>query len=184
MFGNWEKSEFRDFGDPRIQFLEGITSLINSQQNLWYLVRNAPNPKFPKFVSWCLGCAQTLKSSFWRLSFSSQYSDVGDCETQFRVQNGWLSETLKYVFERCHFPVQNRVLWWFEKPSTRLWVYTPQFFEIHKLKSLSLMAASRRNARNRVRPESKLTLLNARRKVQVSHSLSQTWPLWVVGLDS
>ena len=39
-----------------------------------------------------------------------------------------------------------------KKPSTRLWVCTPQFFEIDMLNSLNLIAASRGNARGRVRP--------------------------------
>ena len=53
-----------------------------------------------------------------------------------------------------------------KKPSTRLWVCTPQFFEIDKLKSLSSMAASRRNARKRVRPESKLYPIEYRKEIK------------------
>ena len=52
-----------------------------------------------------------------------------------------------------------------KKPSTRLWVCTPHFFKIDKLKSLSLMAASRRNARKRVRPESKLYPIEYRKEI-------------------
>ena len=52
-----------------------------------------------------------------------------------------------------------------KKPSTRLLVCTPHFFEIDKLKSLSLMAASRRNARKRVRPESKLYPIEYRKEI-------------------
>ena len=53
-----------------------------------------------------------------------------------------------------------------KKPSTRLWVCTPQFFEIDKLKSSSSMAASRRNTRKRVRPESKLYPIEYRKEIK------------------